>query len=95
MNPMTDERRRDDMAWWQVMKAAYPYHAQAPTLDPSPSDFALSKTARHGGFDWGVIPAGDSLSYWAFSTRAARDAFLAAYPSATELAAAAVFGNPV
>lgn len=95
MNPMTDERRRDNSVYWVGMAAFYRFYAQAPTLEPSPADFASLEAARRDQFHWCAVPTGQGVTYWGFSTADGRDAFLQAYPQATELAAEAVFGNPV
>lgn len=94
MNPMTDERRRDNLAWWTSLKLQYPFRAQAPVFEPGVGVVAISdpETERYG--QWITITAGDGLAYWAFDTAEGRDAFLDDYPQATELAAEAVFGSP-
>lgn len=92
MNPMTDARRRDNIDYWRQLAPIFPFHAQAPTLDPSPTDVIFKEPSALGYFI--VTPMGSGLSYWGFETAKGRDAFLAAYPQATELATEAVFGNP-
>lgn len=96
MNPMTDERRRTTRAWWDSKKGAYPFHAQAPMMEPTPTDVALALGGDIHGYGYFVAaPVGDGLAYWGFKTAAGRDAFLERFPQATELTAEAVFGNPV
>lgn len=82
MNWSFSERQRYNAHYWSTKRVEYPFHAQAPTFEPSPTDFAVSETARHNDFNWIAVPAGDGQSYWGFDTAAGRDAFLAAYPNA-------------
>lgn len=79
-------------AYWD--HRTYRFDAQAPTLEPSPSDLALSVVSRQLIGNWLAIPAGDGLTYWAFATEAGRQHFLDAYPQATILATKAIFGQP-
>lgn len=81
-------------AYWIAHAADYPYHAEAPTLEPGPGAMALSQLPRQKGFGgWVAIPAGDGLTWWGFEHEASRDAFLAAYPEANLIGVEAVFAN--
>lgn len=80
MNWSFSERQRYNAHYWSTKKLEFPFHAQAPTLEPSPTDVAKQFEAEPLYFL--AVPMGDETTYWGFERAADRAEFFAAYPNA-------------